>query len=93
VRCARAAARSVSIRSLAARRIIVHISPPRNERLALERERDELPAQIADYWITLEATPADFKERRERLQWQIRRLQKRLAEVEARLATIRAEPP
>ena len=32
------------------------------------------------------ATPITFKERRERLEWQIRLAQKRMAEVEARLA-------
>jgi hypothetical protein len=58
---------------------------PTNERQALERERAELPAQIADYWLTLDAAPVDFTERRERLQWQIRRAEKRMAELTARL--------
>jgi hypothetical protein len=34
----------------------------------------------------LAATPPESRERRERLEWQIRRAQKRLGEVEARLA-------
>jgi septal ring factor EnvC (AmiA/AmiB activator) len=62
---------------------------PLNERQALERERDELPAQLAAYQKELEATPATFKERRERLEWQIRLAQRRMAEVEAREVTWR----
>ena len=54
---------------------------PTNERQSLERERAELPSQIAAYEFKLEATPG----RREMLAWQLRRAQKRLAEVEARL--------
>lgn len=59
---------------------------PRNERQGLERERGELPAQLATYQRELEATPPPPKERREWLKWQIRRVQKRMAEVERRLA-------
>jgi septal ring factor EnvC (AmiA/AmiB activator) len=58
---------------------------PANERQALERERDELPAQVANYQRELDATPKEQKERRERLEWQIRRVQNRMAEVRARL--------
>jgi lipid II:glycine glycyltransferase (peptidoglycan interpeptide bridge formation enzyme) len=59
---------------------------PHNERQAVERERVELQEHIATYQHKLEATPAEQKARRERLQWQIRRDQKRIAEIEARLA-------
>jgi hypothetical protein len=59
---------------------------PTNERQALERERVELPGQLAGNQKELDATPLDQKERRERLSWQIRRVKKRMAEVEARLA-------
>ena len=60
---------------------------PRNEHDALEHElRDELPAQLAEYQRELDATPVTFTESRKRLGWQIRKLQKRLVEVEARLA-------
>ncbi len=59
---------------------------PTNERQALERERAELPGQIAAALAALAATPLSYKARRERLMWQIRRDQKRMAEVEARLA-------
>jgi hypothetical protein len=59
---------------------------PTNERQALEREPAKLPGQIAAYQRELDATPAEHKARRERLVWQIRRDQKRMAEVEARLA-------
>jgi len=59
---------------------------PRTERQALEQERDvELPAQLADYRRELDTTPPTFRERRERIEWQIRRAEKRLAEIEARL--------
>jgi hypothetical protein len=44
-----------------------------------------LPAQLAGYQKELDATPPESKERRERLMWQIRRAEKRMAEVEARL--------
>jgi len=60
--------------------------PPRYDRQALEQERDvEIPGQIASYQRELEATPIEFTERRERLQWQIRRVENRLAEIAARL--------
>ena len=50
------------------------MSRPTNERQALERERDELPAHVANYQRELDATPKEQKERRERLEWQIRRV-------------------
>ena len=60
------------------------------ERQAWERElREELPAQLAKYQEDLAATPPENRERRERLEWQIRRAQKRMAEVEVRLAGVR----
>ena len=62
-----------------------------NERQALERElREELPAQLAGHEQELAAGPAD-KTRREWLEWHIRRVQKRMADVEARLAKVSAE--
>jgi hypothetical protein len=45
---------------------------PMNERQALERELDELPAQLTNYQRELDATPQANRERRERLQWQIK---------------------
>jgi hypothetical protein len=61
--------------------------PPRYDRQTLEHERDvEIPGQIASYQRELDATPIEFTERRERLEWQIRRAEKRMAEVRARLA-------
>ena len=60
--------------------------PPRNERQSLERERKELPDELTTYKRELEAAPPPHKERREWLDWQIRRVQKRIAEVERRLA-------
>jgi hypothetical protein len=59
---------------------------PTNERQALEHERDvELPAQLANYQRELDATPVDAQARREGIQWQIRRVEKRIAEIRARL--------
>lgn len=59
---------------------------PVSERQAWERElREELPALLADHQRELAATPQEHKERRERLEWQIRRVQKSMAELHARL--------
>jgi chromosome segregation ATPase len=58
---------------------------PTNERQALERERAELPAHVANYQRELDATPQENRERRERLAWQIQRVEKRMAEVQERL--------
>jgi hypothetical protein len=58
---------------------------PINERQALERDRRELPDQLATYQRELDATAPEQKARREKLLWQIRRTQKRMAEVDARL--------
>ena len=64
---------------------------PTNDRQSLERElREELPAQLAGYQQELTAGLAD-KTRREWLEWHIRRVQKRMADVEARLAKVSAE--
>ncbi len=59
---------------------------PHDERQALERERAELPGQMATYQAELDATAPEHTTRREWLRWQIRRVQKRMVEVEARLA-------
>ena len=68
---------------LAARAIILSMPRPTNERQALERElREALPARLAAYQQELAAASAD-KVRREQIEWQIRR-------VEARMATVRA---
>jgi hypothetical protein len=66
---------------------------PMNERQALEEERAEIPGQIVAHRRELAATPTttEFKARRERLDWQIREREKRLAEIAARLAAMRAE--
>jgi hypothetical protein len=58
---------------------------PQNERQALEQELEELPTQIAAYRRELDATPLDRKERRENLEWRIRRDERRMADVRARL--------
>jgi hypothetical protein len=64
---------------------------PPNERRSLEQEFAELPAQIAAYQRELDATPVQNRGRREMREWQIRRDKKRLAEIEARLAAMKAE--
>jgi hypothetical protein len=62
---------------------------PLNERQSLERElREELPAQLAAYRREL---ASGLEARREWLEWHIRRVQKRMADVEARLAKVSAE--
>jgi len=64
---------------------------PTNERQSLARElREELPDQLAGYQQKLVAGLAD-KTRQEWLEWHIRRVQKRMADVEARLAKVSAE--
>ncbi len=65
---------------------------PRNERQALEEELAELPEQIAAYQRELATTPVENRALLEMREWQIRRDKKRLAEIEARLAALRAEP-
>lgn len=65
---------------------------PLNERQALEHElREELPAQLAAYRQELENAPVINRTRRERLEWEIRRMQKRMADVEMRLTKVSAE--
>ena len=65
---------------------------PPNERQSLEQELAELPSQIAVYLRELTEAPegSAHRVRRQRLAWQIRNLENRLAEVKARLAGIRA---
>jgi hypothetical protein len=54
----------------------------------LEQERAELPAQIIARQSELAITPVEHTTRRERITWQIRRAEKRLAEIDARLAML-----
>ena len=63
---------------------------PPNERQSLEQELAELPSQIAAYLRELAETPEASKDRahREWLAWQVRNLEKRLADVRKRLAAI-----
>jgi hypothetical protein len=57
----------------------------RGERDAWTEELNALPAQIAEHQRQLDATPVGDKDRRENLQWRIRRDQLRIAELEKRL--------
>jgi hypothetical protein len=59
--------------------------PPKDDRAAVERERDELPALITTYENELLATPVEEMEKREQLRWQLRLAEKRLEEINARL--------
>ena len=71
-----------------ARRVIITPMPaPQDDRAALERERDELPALITTYENELLATPVEEMEKREQLRWQLRLAEKRLAEINARLTS------
>jgi len=58
---------------------------PLNERQSLEQERTELAEQLATHRREVE-NGSPHRARRERLGWQIRKAEKRLAEIEARLA-------
>lgn len=74
--------------------ILCDMPRPRNERQALEEERDvELPAQLAKYRRDLDATPPTDKMRREFVEWQIRFAEKRVADVCTRLAVMAANEP
>jgi hypothetical protein len=66
---------------------------PRDERQALEQERDELLAQIAADQHELAATTDQDRTRREFLAWRIKRAQNRITFIEIRLAAIRIEAP
>lgn len=57
----------------------------KGEREAWEAELNDLPAQIESYQRELLATPVEAQDRRERLRWRIRRDEKRIAELRARL--------
>jgi hypothetical protein len=66
---------------------------PLNERQSLKQERTELPNQIAVYLRELTETPEAIEHRagRELFARQVRNLEKRLADVRARLAAISTE--
>jgi hypothetical protein len=71
---------------VAAHVIISHMPKPTNERQALERElREELPAHLKTYQQELAAGQLD-QVRREQIQWQIRRVERRMATVRGWLA-------
>ena len=71
--------------------VLFPLCPGRAQNASLEEELAELPGQLADYRRELASTPAEDKTRREWLEWHIRRVQKRMADVEARLAKVSAE--
>jgi hypothetical protein len=59
---------------------------PESEREAWEVELKELTALLATHQRELEATPEENTERREALQWIIKRAEMRMADLRARLA-------
>ena len=58
---------------------------PKSEREAWQDELNELPALIAGHHSELDATHVEDKDRRENLLWRIRRDEKRMAELRAKL--------
>ncbi len=58
-----------------------------SERQALEVELAELANDLAHYRAELDAMALDAKAQREMRTWQIQRVQRRMADVEARLAS------
>jgi hypothetical protein len=61
---------------------------PKSDREAWTKELDEeLPALLASHQRELAATPEENMERREALQWMIRRVEMRMADLRARLTT------
>jgi hypothetical protein len=58
---------------------------PKSDREAWEEELNELSALIAERQKELEATRVEDQDRRENLQWRIRRAEKRMADLRARL--------
>ena len=62
---------------------------PLSERQSLKAELAEIPRQIAAYWNELE-NGSPRRTLREQLEWIIQEREKRLAEVRATLAAIRA---
>jgi len=61
---------------------------PESEREAWMHKLSELPALLGQFRREVEATPeetAGDKDRREALQWRIRRAEKRMADLRARL--------
>ncbi len=60
------------------------------ERQSLEVELAELTVDLASYQAELKALPLAAKAQREMRTWRIQRTQRRMAELEARLASIPA---
>jgi hypothetical protein len=76
----------VAFSPLPCRVILWPMPAPYKERETWEQElRKELPALVATHQQELAAGTAD-EQRREWLEWQIRRVRKRMGELETRLA-------
>lgn len=61
---------------------------PKSEREALERERDELLALVESLQVDLDTAPGDTLDYREQLQSQLKRAEKRLADLGERLTIL-----
>jgi hypothetical protein len=58
---------------------------PRTERQAIEEELNELTVHLAERQREFAVMPRDNREQREALEWRIRRGEKRMADLRARL--------
>ena len=58
---------------------------PRTERQAIEEELNELTVHLAERQQELAAMPRENRDQREALEWRIRRGEKRMADLRARL--------
>ena len=66
------------------------MSPPLTERQSLEAALADLMKDLACYRAELDAMPLDDKARREMKTWQIQRAQRRMADLQSRLASMPA---
>jgi len=66
------------------------MSPPLTERQSLETALAELTKDLVCYRAELDAMPLDAKARRQMKTWQIQRAQRRMADLQARLAPMPA---
>jgi hypothetical protein len=58
---------------------------PRTDRQAIEEELNELTVHLAERQRELAATPRENREQREALEWRIRRGERRITDLRARL--------
>ena len=66
------------------------MSPPLTERQSLQAPLADLAKDLACFRAELDAMPLDDKGRREMKTWQIQRAQRRMADLQSRLASLPA---